>query len=311
MLEMSSNIAIIGGGIAGIITALEFHDSGVDRIVVIEHEDSLGGMLKYLQRRRIKDETGEVSARDYLSQKLNALSESSVIVLKETTVVNVERDNRVVAISPRGVVKIKSQKVILATGARFMTREELIIPGYRPAGIFTAFTALSLLNEYRDNIGKVAIIQGTHDITLEAAIKFLEKGGEIKAILENEKDVRTCDKNLVEILAEKGVKIITNAKIIWISGDKRVNNVIYLKDNEKEQVACDTVIIGTSLVPRYELPLKLGVKFDFEKKKFHINGIGRTNLDSVYLCGHLAYPSSSFEEVIKMGKVLVKHILTE
>ena len=142
-------LAIIGGGPAGLSAAIAARKAGVEDILLIERDRELGGILNQCIHAGFGLHTfgRELTGPEYAGEYVRQFRELNIPCLSGTMVLDLSPD-RVLTVTGRetGLVQIRAQAVILAMGCRERPRGALNIPGTRPAGIYSAGAAQRLVN---------------------------------------------------------------------------------------------------------------------------------------------------------------------
>lgn len=288
--------AIIGAGPAGMAAAIKLYKNGVKSIVVFERNDRLGGILnqcihsgfgiEYYKDELTGPEYSAKMSKEFLALNIPFKLNSMVINLngkKELTVSSFDS----------GIEKYKAKAVILATGCRERTRENLEIAGTRPAGIFNAGQAQELINLKNYRLGKKVIIQGSGDIGLIMARRLTIEGYEVIKVFERLPYLSGLIRNKVQCLDDYNIPIDFNAQITKIEGKHRVTGVyIERLDNNQTPIVgtelfyeCDTVLFSVGLIPEVELGKKAGVKL-FNNFNPDVNNKFESNTEGIFICGN-------------------------
>ena len=142
-------LVIIGGGPAGLAAAVEARKSGIQDILILERDNELGGILNQCIHNGFGLHTfkEELTGPEYAGRFIQQVKELDIPYKLNTMVLDLAADKTVTAMNREdGLFQLHPKAVILAMGCRERPRGALNIPGYRPAGIFTAGTAQRLVN---------------------------------------------------------------------------------------------------------------------------------------------------------------------
>ncbi|NVM02578.1 MAG: FAD-dependent oxidoreductase, partial [Candidatus Helarchaeota archaeon] len=186
MKEINVDLAIIGGGPAGLAAAVTAKEAGINPLI-IERDFELGGILPQC----IHNGFGlhvfkeELTGPEYAQRYINQVHEMDIPVKLNTMVIDITKDKHLIALNKdEGVLKIIPKAIILAMGCRERTRGAIRIPGYRPSGIYTAGLAQRFVNIEGYMPGKEIVILGSGDIGLIMARRLTLEGAKVKAVVE-------------------------------------------------------------------------------------------------------------------------------
>jgi len=214
--------------------------------------------------------------------------------MKETMVLSFNRDLQIIAVNSKGMHKINSRAIILATGCREKTRWHAMIPGTRPAGIYTAGVVQAFINLYNIMPGKKVVILGSGDVGLIMARRLTLEGAEVVAVVEILPYASGLPRNVVQCLEDYNIPLFLNHTITYIGGKERLEYVIVSKVDEnmipipstERKIECDTLLLSLGLIPENELAKEAGIEIDELTGGAIVDQNFETTLPGVFACGN-------------------------
>ncbi len=213
-----------------------------------------------------------------------------------TMVLDITPDRVVTAVnSSDGLMEIRAGAVILAMGCRERPRGAILIPGSRPAGIFTAGTAQRFANMEGYLPGKEVVILGSGDIGLIMARRFTLEGAKVAAVCEIMPYSGGLKRNIAQCLDDFGIPLLLNHTVVRIHGKQRVEGVTIAEVDEKRQavpgseryIPCDTLLLSVGLIPENELSKKAGVILDRGTSSARVWDDRETMVPGIFSCGNV------------------------
>lgn len=303
MEEKIYDSVIVGGGPAGLAAAIAAKNKGLKEVLVLERDNRPGGILLQC----IHNGFGlhyfgqELTGPEYAGRFVKQAEEAKVSIKTDTMVLSVQKAKKeggyhtVSAInSSDGLMLLKTKTVILATGCRERTRGALVIPGTRPAGIFTAGSAQRFVNIDGYLPGKKVVILGSGDIGLIMARRLTLEGAEVKAVCEIMNSPAGLARNMTQCLENFNIPLHLSTTIVKIHGKDRVTGVTIAKvdDHRKpiaeteEYIECDTVLLSVGLIPENEVSIGAGVALDGITSGPVVNQQMETSVAGIFACGN-------------------------
>ncbi|MEE8815954.1 MAG: FAD-dependent oxidoreductase [Lachnospiraceae bacterium] len=294
------NIVIIGGGPAGLAAAAAAKKAGEDSILILERDHELGGILNQCIHNGFGLHTfkEELTGPEYAGRFIDEVKELGIEYRLNTMVLSISKDRLVTAMnSTDGMFQVQAKAVILAMGCRERPRGALNIPGYRPAGIYTAGTAQHLVNIEGYMPGREVVILGSGDIGLIMARRMTLEGAKVKVVAELMPYSGGLKRNIVQCLDDFGIPLKLSHTVVDIEGKERVTGVtIAAVDSHnkpipgtEEHYSCDTLLLSVGLIPENELSLSAGVALSPRHKGPVVNESLETSVDGIFACGNVLH----------------------
>lgn len=310
MRELLVDVAVIGGGPAGLAAALAAYKAGAGEVLIIERNHELGGILQQCIHHgfglhRFK---AELTGPEYAQRFINELQETEIGVLLETMVLEVTKERDIYAVNSReGMLKIKAKAIVLAMGCRERTRGALRIPGKRPAGIFSAGTAQRYINIDGYIPGRKAVILGSGDIGLIMARRLTLEGAKVEAVVEVLPYAAGLARNVVQCLEDFDIPLYLQSTVIEIHGDERLEAVTIAQVDEtwkpiqgtEQRIECDTLLLSVGLIPENELSSGAGVELDPITNGPKVDDTLMTSIPGVFACGNVLHVHDLVDNVSK------------
>ncbi|MBR1622592.1 MAG: FAD-dependent oxidoreductase [Pseudobutyrivibrio sp.] len=294
------DIVIVGGGPAGLAAAVSARNAGVDKILILERDKELGGILNQCIHNGFGLHTfkEELTGPEYAYRFMKQVFDMKIEYKLNTMVMDISEDRVVTAMSREdGMYQIKAGAVILAMGCRERPRGALNIPGYRPAGIFSAGTAQRLVNIEGYMPGREVVILGSGDIGLIMARRMTLEGAKVKVVAELMPYSGGLKRNIVQCLDDFGIPLKLSHTVVDIEGKEHLTAVtIAAVDNKgkpipgtEERYTCDTLLLSCGLIPENELSRNAGVEMSPITSGPVVNESLETNIPGVFACGNVLH----------------------
>ena len=294
------DIVIIGGGPAGLAAAVSAKRNGIESILILERDKELGGILNQCIHNGFGLHTfkEELTGPEYAQRFIDQAKELEIEYRLNTMVMDISREKVVTAMNrEEGLFEIRAKAVILAMGCRERSRGALNIPGYRPAGIYSAGTAQRLVNMEGLMPGREVVILGSGDIGLIMARRMTLEGAKVKVVAELMPYSGGLKRNIVQCLDDYGIPLKLSHTVVDIKGKERLEGVTLAEVDKtgkpipgtEEEYSCDTLLLSVGLIPENELSRGMGVEMSGVTSGPVVNESLETSIEGVFACGNVLH----------------------
>lgn len=319
MYDVKCDVAVIGGGPAGLAAAIAAKEEGANNVLILERDNALGGILQQCIHpgfglSRFKEELTGPEYYGRFTEQAKALGVSAML---NTMVLEVDEANKqIVAVSSEyGLCRIQAGSIVLAMGCRERTRAGIMIPGTRPSGLYTAGSAQRLVNRQNIMVGKKVVILGSGDIGMIMARRMTLEGAKVVMVVELMDYLAGLTRNRVQCLDDFGIPLKLAHTITRIVGDKRVTGVWVAPVDaakkpileQEEFVPCDTVLFSVGLLPENELTRKAGIQIHPVTNGPAVNQFMQTSSPAVFACGNVVHVNDLVDNVSQESAIAGKY----
>lgn len=306
------DLVIIGGGPAGMAAAISAKNKGIDDILILEREDSLGGILNQCIH------TGfglhvfkeNLSGPEYAQKLINEINRLDIEYKIDTMVLSIDKDKSIKAVNPEdGMFSLKAKAIILASGCRERPKGAINIPGSKCAGIYTAGSIQKFINIEGYMPGKEVVILGSGDVALVMARRMALEGANIKAVVEIMPYCYGTENNVVNCLDEFDIPLKLGHTVVNIKGKDRVQGVTIARVNEDRipiqgtemYIPCDTLMLSVELRGDSEIIRKTDIELNKSTWGPKVGENFQTMVEGIFACGNVLHVYDTADNVTKEG----------
>ncbi len=306
---------IIGGGPAGLSSAISAKENGSD-VLLIEREERLGGILKQC----IHDGFGltrygqQLTGPEYAYRDIEKVESLGIDTALNTFVLDAKKDNETFVLTltnNQGIHEVRSRSLVLAMGCRERTAKQIFIHGDRPSGIFTAGSAQHLVNLMGYLPGRRCVILGSGDIGLIMARRLTLEGAEVLGVFEAKPKPSGLQRNISQCLNDFDIPLYLSKTVTRTIGKDRLEKVEIMDVDEKmrpiegseQYIDCDTLILSVGLIPENEISEKLGVKLSPRTKGPLVDECLETMVDGIFAAGNCLSVNDLVDYVSENGTI--------
>ena len=294
------DLIVVGGGPAGLSAACAAWDNGLRKILIVERDHELGGILNQC----IHNGFGlhyfkeELTGPEYAGRFIQLLGQTGVEVRLDAMVLEVTPDRQVHMVSKKEGYRVEqARSIVLAMGCRERTRGAIGIPGSRPAGVYTAGAAQRYVNMEGWLPGNRVVILGSGDIGLIMARRMTLEGAKVLACVELMPYSSGLNRNIVQCLHDYDIPLYLSHTVTEIRGERRVEQVVVSQVDERRSPIpgtemvfdCDTLLLSVGLIPENELTRQAGIEMDRRTNGAVVYENMETSIPGVFACGNVCH----------------------
>ncbi|MFN6549252.1 NAD(P)/FAD-dependent oxidoreductase [Mycolicibacterium septicum] len=294
-MSSTYDVAIIGGGPAGLTAAAELARESSLSVVVLERESEAGGIPRHSDHPGygVRDMKTFIGGPAYARRLVREATVAGAEIRTATMVTGWAGDRSLELTSPAGRERLEARAVILATGARERARPARMIPGDRPGGIYTTGQLQNTVHLQHRGVGRRAVIVGAELVSYSAVLTLKHAGCETALMTSEYPSPESYAMfNIAGRTPLMNVEVATTTRVTRIIGKGVVVGVEVenTRTGQRRIVACDTVVFTGDWIPDHELARSAGLDMDPSSLGPVVDTALRTSREGVFAIGNLLHP---------------------
>ncbi|MET8771807.1 FAD-dependent oxidoreductase [Streptomyces sp. NPDC004658] len=285
------DVLVVGAGPAGLAAAARLAAAGAGRVEVLERETRPGGVPRHCTHGGFGTWTHPLTGPAYARLLTEAAERAGATVRTGVTALDWAPTGPVLtAVGPGGPETLAARAVVLATGARERPRPARLVPGTRPAGVYTTGELQQAVHLFGQHIGTRAVVVGAADVSYAAAGTVRTAGAEVVALVTEHPRAQTGPVRAGTARLRHGVPLLTDTTVTELLGHGRLSGVrVRHRDGRTTVLPCDTVVFTGDFVPDHELARRGGLTLDPGTRGPAVAGSLHTSRPGVFAAGNVLH----------------------
>jgi thioredoxin reductase len=299
-------VAIVGGGPAGLAAARQLRHAGADRVVVLDREATPGGIPRHAKHQGfgVRDLRRVMSGPAYAARLGELASRAGAEIRAEAQVTGWGERGGLAITSSIGRYELEAKAILLATGCRERPRASRLVPGSRPQGVMTTSTLQQLVYLRGEQPGRRAVIVGAEHVSFSALLTLSHGGARALAIVTEQAEHQTFAPVRMGAAVRYRCPLLTRTAITAIRGRQRVEAVELtdLEGGRTREVNCDLVVFTADWIPDHELAVLADVELDRQTLGPGIDASLRTTRRGVFAAGNVLHGAEAADIASLSGR---------
>ncbi|WP_217166997.1 NAD(P)/FAD-dependent oxidoreductase [Streptomyces sp. AC512_CC834] len=301
MMRRQIDVLVVGAGPAGLAAASLLAATGA-RVEVLEREQRAGGVPRHCAHRGFGDRPRTLTGPAYARLLADAARWAGADVRTGVTALDWAGPRTLTTVGPQGAETLAARAVVLATGARERPRAARLVPGTRPAGVYTTGELQQAVHLYGQHIGTRAVIVGAEDVSHAAADTVRAAGAAVVALVTELPRAPAHLARTLDARLRHRTPLLTGTTVTELLGHGRLSGVrVRHRDGRTATLPCDTVVFTGDFVPDHELARRGGLTLDPATRGPAVDGALRTSRPGVFAVGSVLHAVESAATAAREG----------
>ncbi|MEV0642523.1 FAD-dependent oxidoreductase [Streptomyces sp. NPDC050619] len=300
--EREVDVLVVGAGPAGLAAAARLAAAGVGRVEVLDRERQAGGVPRHCAHGGYGTWPHPLTGPAYAHLLVTAAERAGAVVRTGVTALDWAGPLSLHTVGPHGPEAVGARAVVLATGARERPRAARLVPGTRPAGVYTTGELQQAVHLYGRRIGTRAVVVGAEDVSYAAADTVRAAGASVVAMVTELARPQTAPARAADARLRHGIPLLTGTTVTELLGHGRLSGVrVRRRDGRTATLPCDTVVFTGDFVPDHELARRGGLTLDAGTRGPSVDGALRTSRPGVFAVGSVLHAVASAATAAREG----------
>ncbi|WP_053752395.1 NAD(P)/FAD-dependent oxidoreductase [Streptomyces sp. MMG1533] len=296
------DVLVVGAGPAGLAAAARLAAAGVRSVEVLEREQHAGGVARHCAHGGYGTRLHPLTGPEYAHLLATATERAGAVVRTGVTALDWAGPLALHTVGPHGQETIGARAVVLATGARERPRAARLVPGTRPAGVYTTGELQQAVHLYGQHIGTRAVVVGAEDVSYTAADTVRTVGASVVAMVTDLARPQTTPARALDARLRHAIPLLTGTTVTELVGHGRLSGVrVRHRDGRTATLPCDTVVFTGDFVPEHELARRGGLVLDTGTRGPAVDGSLHTSRPGVFAVGSVLHAVESAATAAREG----------
>ncbi|MFI5674302.1 NAD(P)/FAD-dependent oxidoreductase [Streptomyces cellulosae] len=301
-VERDVDVLVVGAGPAGLAAAARLAVAGAGRVEVLDRERQGGGVPRHCAHGGYGTLLHPLTGPAYARLLVTAAGRAGAVVRTGVTALDWAGPLALHTVGPQGPEILRARAVVLATGARERPRAARLVPGTRPAGVYTTGELQQAVHLHGQHIGTRAVVVGAEDVSYAAADTVRRAGARVVAMVTDLPRPRTAPARALDSRLRHGVPLLAGTAVTELLGHGRLSGVrVRHRDGRTAVLPCDTVVFSGDFVPDHELARRGGLTLAPGTKGPAVGGTLHTSRPGVFAAGSLLHAVESAATATREG----------